>query len=304
MKINSKYQKAPSFLLSPFSLFLALGSWFLVLPSCKEVGPDINLEPEDLTLIDTTYIELPAETPQNKVVLIEDFTGATCPNCPEATAKIEELEDANPGRIAVVAAFNYDSDPHPEGAYSFLTDEAYALATYLGGTIAWPATAIDRKIFAGHTDIILINEVDNYAGLVAEQLTETPPCNIYLSYTFDDVLNELRIKVTIKYTTTVSAENHLSLALTESGIIDYQTVSGVGEVEDYEHNSVLDTLVTPVTGFTLDNAVEKSPGRVFEKEFKVKIQEPWKRENMTIVAFVHNFIDNKQVLQTATLEID
>lgn len=276
----------------------------MILSSCKEVGPDINFEETDLSLIDTNYIELPAEAPQSKVVLMEDFTGATCPNCPNATTEIETISDDHPGQIAVTADFNYPSDPHPDGAYSFLTAEAFDLADYLGGTIAWPATAIDRNIFAGETGIILTNEVDNYNTYVTERLAEIPPCNMYLTSIYNEELNELLIKVTIKYTATVTVENHISMELTESGIIDYQTVSGVGEVADYVHNNVLRAMLTNTTGDILDNAVDKIPGRVFEKEYKITVEDGWVKENLQVVAFVHNFIDDKEVLQACVLDID
>ena len=284
---------------------LTLGSWILILSSCcPEVGPDINFDETDLSLIDTNYIELPAESPQQKVVLMEDFTGATCPNCPNATTEIETIAEAHPGQIAVTADFNYPSDPHADGAYNFLTAEAFDLADFLGGTIAWPATAIDRNIFAGETEIILTNEVANYNTYVTERLAEIPPCNMYLTSTYNEETKELLIKVTIKYTSTVTVENHISMALTESGIIDYQTVSGVGEVADYEHNNVLRAMISNTTGDILDNAVDKIPGRVFEKEFKITVENEWVKENLQVVAYVHNFIDDKEVLQACVLDID
>jgi hypothetical protein len=63
-------------------------------------------------------------------------------------------------------------------------------------------------------------------------------------------------------------------------------------------------MLSTVTGDILDNAVDKTPGRVFEKEYKIVPEEGWVIENLSVVAFVHNFTGDKQVLQSALMEID
>src|SRR5690348_14133339 len=94
-----------------------LGSWFLVLGSllysCKEVGPDINLHGNQNALTDSTYVESPVQTPETKNVLIEEFTGVRCPNCPQGHVIIANIKAANPGRVVSVSLHPQNSLGYP-----------------------------------------------------------------------------------------------------------------------------------------------------------------------------------------------
>lgn len=276
---------------------LFCGSTLLFINSCCEVGPPIDFSE---ILLDTTYVEGTIETPQQKVVLMEDFTGAACPNCPYAHEKIAELVSANPGKIAVTAIYSYFADPLNTDE-DFTNADAYALDDYLGPAPANPATAIDRTDFGtGFFNFF----PDDYAGYVSTQLALTPPCNIYITEkSFNDETNELVLNIKIKYTSALSTVNHLTVYATENNIIAAQ-LDETEEIEDYEHNHVLRDAITSVFG--LDLVGEKIPGRVFEKEFPVILSEDWVKSNMEIIAFVHNYEPgvNEVVLQAAVLELD
>ena len=88
--------------------------------SCKEVGPDINLHGNQNAILDTTYIESPVATAEVKNVVIEEFTGVRCPNCPQGHVIIANIKAANPNRIVAVSLHPVNSLGHP---YSFSTQD-------------------------------------------------------------------------------------------------------------------------------------------------------------------------------------
>jgi len=274
---------------------LAAGSLFFIISACEEVGPAINF----IETTYTTYIETP-ETPQDKVVLIEDFTGAACPNCPDGHIAVADVIANYPNKIIAIAEYNFPSDPlYIE--QNMVTSESLDLNGYLGPVSAWPAIFIDRKDFGADGDLEELPA--NVAASAAEQVTLTAPVNLYIENTFDNVSRTLTVSVKVKYTSTVILPNNLSIVLTESNIIAAQIDDNAGgEVEDYVHNHVLRKTLTFFSGDALPE--ENVAGRVYEFEYTYALPANWNADNMYAIAFVHNFeADNKEILQSTEREI-
>src|SRR5580704_2141320 len=103
-----------------FAILILIFFFFTFLPSCKEIGPDINLHGNANAVSDTSYIESPVATPEPKNTVIEDFTGVRCPNCPAGHVIIAGLKTQYPGRIVAVCL-------HPQNSlgvqYNFSTQD-------------------------------------------------------------------------------------------------------------------------------------------------------------------------------------
>ncbi|MFI5170844.1 MAG: Omp28-related outer membrane protein [Chitinophagales bacterium] len=268
---------------------------FVFINSCTEVGPAIDLTE---TVYDT-YIETP-ELPQDKIVLIEDFTGAACPNCPTAHEAIAAVIDAHPDRVAAIAEYNYFADPLYLDQ-NFVTSEALNLdQNYLGPVAGWPASFIDRVDF--DDDGYAAEVPGNIMPYTEDQLAKTPTCNIYILPDYNAATRELNLTVTIKYIADVSLTNHLSVALTEDSIIAAQ-IDGAGEVPDYVHNHVLRKMLSFYTGDALPEI--NSPGRVYVFNYNFTLPAGWNENNIQAIAFVHNFeTDNKEVVQAGVTDIN
>jgi len=280
----------------PGTKYLFLFSFLIVLQmySCKEVGPAINLSETDYE----TYLGT-AQSPDDKVVLIEDFTGAACVNCPDAHDAIALAIAANPTQVVAIAEYNYFGDPLYLDQ-NFLTDEAEALDDdYLGPVAGHPASFIDRVDFS--TDGYLAEPPGNIVSYTNDRLSEVPSCNIVVTKVYDDITRELTLTIAIDYTVDVTLKNHLSVSLLESGIIAAQ-ITDAGEVADYEHNHVLRKMLSYYAG---DNLPEENvAGRGYIFKYSYTLPENWNADNMSAVVFVHNFeAENKEVLQAAELKI-
>ena len=247
--------------------YLLLFGFIIVLQtySCKEVGPAINLSETDYE----TYLGTP-QSPDDKVVLIEDFTGAACVNCPDAHEAIALAIAANPTQVLAIAEYNYFGDPLYLDQ-NFLTVEAEALDDdYLGPVVGHPASFMDRVDFSD--DGYLAEPPTNIVSYTNDRLSEIPPCNIVLSKVYDAISRELTLTVTIDYTSDVSVTNHLSVSLLESGIIAAQ-ITDAGEVEDYEHNHVLRKMLTYYSGDNLPEENVAGRGYIFNLSL-IHISEP------------------------------
>lgn len=272
----------------------------LFLHACTEIGPEIDFTPVDTSLTDTTYVESTIETPQERIVLFEDFTGVQCVNCPAAHEATADLLNTYPGRLIVVAEHNYFAGPYPDSNEDYVIPEADELNTYLGPAFGWPAGVIDRYDFAGTGNLTTLL-ISNYEPFVEDRLDEPTTCNIYLTKEYDPSARKLNVLVKVVYTANVSEQNHLSVMILEDNIIDLQiTPTGLDDV--YQHDHVLRDMLTPTTGGALD--AERIAGRVFEKEFTIILPANWNENNLSVVAFVNTFeSDNKVVLQSAKIEV-
>lgn len=283
----------------------------LVLASCsEEAPPGLNFAPER-SVFDTTYITNTFPAAQATNVLIEDFTGVKCPNCPRAQNVAKKLMSENPKRVFVIAMhpgkgllstltspFKTPGNDH-DSKYDFRTEEAADILTFLGGTSQLPIGAINRTLFNGEPSILIIDP--KWSGKSLEKLNTTSIVNIDTFGTkgvYYVNANTIRINVKLAYTSATSDSQYVSIAIIEDGLIDYQENGTVVE-ENYEHNHILRRMITPITGSQLKASLV--PGRVFETTYDYELTptETWNRKNLKLVVFVHNGTNgvNKFVVQ-------
>ena len=272
--------------------------------SCKEVGPDINLHGNANSLSDTAYIESPVATPEAKNVLIEEFTGVQCPNCPAGHALVASLETQYPGRISGIALHpsNPLGYPYPFSAQNLIDANSTSLYTYLGNLGSEPCGAIDRTLFSGQT---LIETDRNYwAGFVAQDIALAPQVNLELSSMYNGSNNQVTVTVKIHYTQNISQPNNITIALTEDSVITAQ-LNGTVIDTNYVHNGVLRSILTSTTG---DNVAYNAnvtlvAGRVVQLVYQGAINTKWNPLHMHVVAFVHEHSTSQVVYQAKKISL-
>lgn len=277
----------------PFLIWLIAAMAFT---ACNEIGPPIDLGSGNVALIDTTYLKATPAAPQHRVVLIEEFTGATCNNCPAGHVATNEIYLAHPDSVIIVAIHNDNpqADPYPNEE-DFRTTEGIQISQRLGGSAAIPVAAIDRFEFPGETQEAVIRP--KWKNYTIEELKKMPPVNIDLDVAFDAVTREILVTATMEFTSTVTTPTNLSIMITESKIISPQKLQNLSTDYDYEHNHVLRGMITPVFGVVTNAATEA--GRVVIKQFKYTLPATWDENNLEVVTFVHHNGATNNVLQAA-----
>lgn len=281
-------------------------SWILVLltivsailSSCEEVGPPIDLT--DDVVIDTTYVADQVESPQVKNVILEEFTGVRCTNCPQGHELLDDLETQHGARFIAISnhsellAAPYDDDQ------DLRVPDAQALEDFLGPISAKPSGSIDRKLFSG--EISLINFMQKWANYVNQQLSLTTPVNIHIETDLNSSNRDLDIVVTLHYTQEVLEENKLTILLMEDSIITQQFDHGTLD-SAYTQNRVLRDVITSTNGEAISTT--KEAGRVVVKGFRLEnMPAIWNTEQLRVVALVHYGGTSKEVLQAVQKEVD
>lgn len=274
----------------------------ILLIGCKElIPPGLVLTDPPVPLIDTSYMA-PAPVPQAKIVLLEEFTGVNCSNCPPGHDDVKTILGLYPANVAVLSIHNDNplADPYPPPQEDYRTAEGIAISQLVGGSGAIPSGVIDRKDF--DNDAAPIEFRNLWQSRVEEQLPLTTQVNLDVTITsYDDATRELVAKVKLHFTSAVANDLNITLALSESGIVAWQKLPNLTTDSNYVHDHVFRGLMTPAFGTPI--SVTTPVDRVIEKEFFMVLGDSWNPDSCEVVAFVHERAGFMEVLQAGHIDV-
>lgn len=227
-------------------------------------------------------------------VLIEEFTGVRCTNCPDGSAEILNLQALHgENLIAVSIHAGPFSEPYPENQYDFRTATGDALLQLLGEPLGYPSAVIDRKIFPGESGRPIGKA--QWPGYIQSELAEAPLVNVAIETTYKDADRSLHVRVTVVPLEDIAEPLKLSVLLTEDNIVDVQAFPS-GLDPGYTHRHVLrDRLMAEVSGLAIGDHFVKGQSQSFDFDYTLPTN--WKANDCHIVAFVHKAGPDLDVLQ-------
>lgn len=267
------------------STILVIGS--ILFASCENYTEDERLIP----IIGETDVTTPITKQQTEqTILVEDFTGWNCPNCPGGTAVLEsEMEKY--GEKLVVSAVHTGSFARPSNENNnldFRTPYGDELKQTFNVT-SYPAIMINRQGTA-------ITSIGDWATKIAEKMAATPhQFNISLGAKIEGETNIL-VSTEIEVLSSLDADLSLTLYVTESGIEGIQNVSTVHQPYTFKH--VLRE--NPLKDMPLANSFKQ--GEIIKKNYMITGSDKWIMNNCTVVVMI---IDNAtgEVLQVNEIEL-
>lgn len=289
-----------------YVLVLLIG---LFLISCKEEPPYINFEVSNIAS-ETTYVQtgtLPLAP--LRVVLLEDVSGVRCVNCPDAANIIENIKNANPGRMNSITIHpNTPSlqvftrplnnpDKNAVSKFDFRTTMGGDIVSNLGIPGSLPSGYINRKLFAGKNARFI--DRTEWANFFAAEKDSVPPVDIKVEGKVEG--NQVVAKVDLTFLQDLTGDYNLSLFLLEDSIVDVQEYQDGAQVKYdpvYVHKHVLRDMFTSSNGEKLNGSVIGGQtvvlvkGRVIEKTFSKELKADWRKEKIEILAAVHRGSDN------------
>ncbi len=240
---------------------MKLNRYFLALPfvlfSCSEVD-----ESERLIYVGPAQAE--------RAVLIEDFTGQKCVNCPEASTLIESLQETYGAEHIVAVGLH--SGPMAEGTPLRTDGGDYLYDKY--EVEAQPSGMINR---GG-----VLQGIDLWGAQVRAEIARTTPLTLSLSNAYDEGDASLSIVVEMLNGSEDAMSGKLNVWLTEDGIVSPQFMPDGTAKKDYVHNHVFRAAVTPIDGEPVTLAARQRKS----VELEAEIDGAWQPGNMTVVAFV------------------
>jgi len=292
------------------NLIIAIAPCLLLFASCKEKAPAINFG--QAVTKDTTFILSPAPAAELHNVLVEEFTGQSCSNCPAAHVTLNTVEEAHEkGRVNVIGLYfeGITQTIPPAGAkYDFrhahskmVTNEVYL------GVNAIPAGGIDRMMISGSRKI----DRSIWSSTIENRLTATSAINLKVESEYSTADSMASIRVTMVYNKAIAFPHNLTIAIVEDSIIDIQDYPSTdpvhpGKDDNYVFTNVFRGMVTAAPGgdAVLTSLPAKEPGRAIVKNYHYKVANVLNPAKCRVIVFVGSADGtNLEILQSAQVKL-
>lgn len=250
------------------------------------------------------------EIETGKVVLIEELTGVSCPNCPTGSKTVEAIADKYNDNIIVVGIHgDFLSEPITkegyESKYDLRTDAGKFLEGYLAPWISKPCAYFNR----------VKKESDDFFGNSAgggewfsraeEELNRDQVIGLNLTPEYDQDSRKLKLKVIVDPLVDLQGDYYVSVMITENNIIDSQKDADKIKT-DYHHKHVLRDMITAYEGDPVGTSFSEDVN--VELNFEYTLPESnggiWKPKDVSAVVFISDLTgSSKEILQAAEVHI-
>lgn len=241
---------------------------------------------------DDRYLVVEGVTPV-RAVLIEDFTGQNCVNCPTAHATIEKLVEQYGATVIPVSihagGFGVSVSTSRLPSYVGLMQPEGNTLNDKYGIKEWPKGVVNGR---------RATNPDEWAAEVRTELAKESPLSIVLEASYNAADNTVEVNTTMMPAATLSGR--LNVWVVENGIVAFQRDITAGRIPDYVHNHVYRASLTGTDG----EPVSLQQGIHSTATHSIAVRnsdtEVWNPANLSIVAFVS---DNSGVLQAASANV-
>ncbi len=270
--------------------------------SCDKIeGPKLE-NPIDNTIDSTEIGIVNTDTSFStlKKVLVEDYTGHTCGNCPEAALVLDGLLESNIKNQIVPLAIHAGSfalpqisNPPQESDFpnDFRTDVGIELDAKFGiSAFGNPNGLIDRIGYpANH-----ITYHTDWQSKIEQRITVPAPLYLAIKNTYFPTSKKIKTEVKSNIVTTLSGDYRMSVFLIEDSIIsdqkDYSLPPAINHVTNYVHKHMFRTSFNGTYG---DDIASNPSGTAsnpvqFKKEYILNYNQAWNKKNLYVVVFVYN----------------
>jgi hypothetical protein len=241
--------------------YLALLLTAVFMTACSHIDED-----ERLIYVKPAAVE--------RSVLLEDFTGQRCVNCPNAAEEIEKLIEQY-GEDAIIAVsihsgpLGFHTNPR---FYGLSTDEGDEYYNHWNLEYQ-PVGIIDRGAPAEYTA---------WGTLIREELQKTAPVDINLTVTLGD---SLQVEIyTLIQGVDGNTQGKLQLWVVEDNITAFQMMPDGTRNDNYVHRHVFRATVNGQWGDDID----VQEGYNVLKDYNIILSSEWNPENLSVIAFVYN----------------
>jgi thiol-disulfide isomerase/thioredoxin len=282
-----------------YSLLIAIIS--ISLFSCDVIEEPFMVVQEVVSDSCEAFIFSPVET-YTKKVLLEDYTGQTCGNCPRAAEKAHELQEQYGEQLVVIAVhagwFSNTSDEYPN---DFTTEVGDAWDTHFGNSsLGNPNGMIDRIDYPGSH----VFQFSQWGEKIADQIQIEPSIGIQVAASYNASSKLICVDTQTEILNDLEGNLNITVVLIESGIISKQTDYSIlpdQYVDDYEQNHVLRKGLTNAWGESLGQETYLQ-SELFTNRYSIEKQADWDINNMSVIAFVSN-PETYEVVQVEELHL-
>ena len=276
-------------------------------PIPEQSEMDWSLYPNDTADIPYPWPTWTSNTNTEQNILLEDYTGHRCTNCPAAAVIAKGLEDANNGRVIVSSVHastdgNFQSVVPPEFITDFQTTAGTAYANEMPSFIGNPMGTINRKLggVLGSTWFFSsswITEVNNCLA------SGTLKANLQVKYNYFPETNGLFVHTETEFISNQTGDFNLIIYLIRDTVIAPQEMNTGSTDHHYHHHAVLSDNINGTWGTFIKT--DALAGDKFYNDYTYQITDPsvdstFAVDNLSLITYVceRNSYEILQVIKT------
>jgi hypothetical protein len=247
-------------------------------------------------------------------ILVEEFTGHTCGNCPEAAYILDSLKKNiyKEQMILVSIHAGFFAEPYTSGN-KYLTDFRTAAGnTYFNefNVSSTPKAMINRNRTIINNGNFAYNSPSQWNTVLSALKDSAPSTQILLSLKYDESSRNLSTNVKIPIIKNLSGNYALVIYLIEDNIVDWQKIYpnkpvpgyGTGDIEFYTHKHVLRATINGTWGETVISS-NAAIGDTLTKNYSAfNLKPEWNVDNCSVVAYLYN-TTTKEIIQAREKKI-
>ena len=251
-----------------------------------------------------------------KRILVEEFTGHKCSNCPNASRIIDDLVDLYCDHLVIVACHPTGqafTEPNESGPFStdFRKEECAEIGEEFG-FLGMPSALINRKNIEGDYFLWTSDWIPSIDMLLFDSNGEKilPDLDVNIDYQITNFENkQIDISISIDFLNQLNGNYNVVVLITENNIISGQkdVDENTGEeisIENYEHNHIYRSAVNGTWGEAIESNTNFTyPNFIFNTSKNINWDDQWyNMENCAIVAYVYN-AETMEIIQASEEKI-
>jgi len=229
-------------------------------------------------------------------VLLEEFTGHQCPNCPDGAQEAADLKAFFGDRLVIMSIhagfFARTTAPHFLADYR--TTAGNNINSYFGISYN-PVGMVNRAGFSGSP----ILTPSAWGGAISQILQQEPQAGIEISLNYQSISRQLNASFKTTALENIQGPIYLAVFLVENNIMSPQQTNDPqypnGIKENYIHMHVLRTDINGPWGEELSE-IGAGAGQAFMKNYNITLDQGWNATYCSVIAFVYSGT-NLEVIQ-------
>ena len=239
--------------------------------------------------------EQPGDFTTAKCVLLEDYIGVRCNNCPAAGEIALDIQKQY-GHNVVVLGVHAGFLSKPLGGFpDFTTPEGTEWYSFFGFDCN-PVGTVNRKNDGGFYAYSSAGWTDAVVSALQEEATVAMTSNVE----YDEASRNLKVDISSKALVELPDIYTLTVCIMEDSIVGRQLLP-TGNDDNYVHRYVFRKTLNGTWGEEL-NTIALAPKDVINRSYSVVLDEAYNADQCYIIAYIAN-IDTKEVLQVIEKKI-
>ncbi|NVO02660.1 MAG: Omp28 family outer membrane lipoprotein [Bacteroidetes bacterium] len=232
-------------------------------------------------------------------VLLEDYTGHMCVNCPTAAVTASDLKTLYGEKLIVMAVHAGSFAAPYSGAFSYDFRSPAGTeydATFGISAIGNPNGMVNRKTV--NSSIVIAPS--GWGSTISEIIDLPPDASMKITNTYNSGLKKLNTEIKSQFLNSLTGLYKLCVLILEDSIVAPQQntnpdVGAVPTITNYVHRHVLRGAINSTWGDSLTTNPTPSDLPITKSYSNFTINNVWDENHCYIIAFIYNAVTNEIV---------